>query len=155
MKVEQARRSTEGVWNRPLGELRDAQLVFVFAGGELSRDGEALSEVGAAYPQAQVIGCSTAGEICASQVTDNTLVATAVRFEDTRIELARVQLDEPTRSREAGHVLATSLPAEGLVHVVVFSEGLQVNGSELVKGITAALPARVSVTGVARWSAGR
>jgi hypothetical protein len=43
--------------------------------------------------------------------------------------------------------LAAGLPPEGLVHVVVLSDGLHVNGSDLVRGLTSGLPRGVRVTG--------
>src|SRR5213079_1204094 len=42
---------------------------------------------------------------------------------------------------------ARMLDPRGLVHVLVMSDGLQVNGSELVRGLTAHLPAGVGVSG--------
>jgi hypothetical protein len=50
-------------------------------------------------------------------------------------------------SYEAGEQLALSLQKGGLVHVFVLSDGLKINGSELVKGLTKYLPDHVSITG--------
>ncbi|KKQ79390.1 MAG: hypothetical protein UT02_C0037G0001, partial [Parcubacteria group bacterium GW2011_GWC2_38_7] len=43
--------------------------------------------------------------------------------------------------------LAKQLPGQDLVHVMVFSDGLHINGTALVKGLTEILPDTVSVTG--------
>lgn len=159
MDIEQGCRSADGAWrlspalpaahgsSDSWGKLRDAQLVLAFGGTEQCRGGDGLRELEAIYPQAAVIGCSTAGEIFGDRVTDEMLVSTAIRFDSTRVELARVELGDRAQSRDAGRRLAAALPPAGLVHIVVFSEGVQVNGSELVRGLTEALPPRVTVTG--------
>jgi hypothetical protein len=109
------------------------------------------------YPAAQLLGCSTAGEICGTRVLDDSLVATAVQFEHTQLRGARVSLSETANSFQAGERLAQALPpsvtavesgqTEKLTHVLVLSDGLKVNGSDLVQGLTKELPAGVTLTG--------
>lgn len=50
-------------------------------------------------------------------------------------------------SFQAGEKLAQALPHKSLVHVLVLSDGQNVNGSELVEGMTKHLPPRVTLTG--------
>jgi hypothetical protein len=80
-------------------------------------------------------------------VLDDTIVATAFALEHGRIEVAAAQLEEAADSTALGRLVGSRLPSEGLVHVIVLSDGLNVNGSALVVGITSALPSRVGVTG--------
>ncbi len=47
----------------------------------------------------------------------------------------------------AGERLAKELDKAGLIHVFVLSDGLHVNGSELVAGLAAHLPSHVAITG--------
>jgi len=49
--------------------------------------------------------------------------------------------------RPAGAALAKALMGDGLAHIFVLSDGLKVNGSELVQGLRDHLPASVAVTG--------
>jgi hypothetical protein len=56
-------------------------------------------------------------------------------------------LDTVKSSRDAGERLARHLKPESLAHVLVLSDGLKVNGSDLVKGLVETLPHHVSVTG--------
>jgi hypothetical protein len=106
-----------------------------------------MYELNQVYPAAHIVGCSTAGEICDTQVLDDSLVATAIWFEHSRVQLASVCLDTVSDSYAAGQLLARALDPEGLVHVLVFSDGLQVNGSLLVDGLVAHLPPSVTATG--------
>ena len=75
------------------------------------------------------------------------MVCTAVQFDNTTLSSAQVLVKAPEDSREAGRQLARSIDHRGLVHAFVLSDGLNVNGSELVKGLTEALPSDVTVTG--------
>jgi hypothetical protein len=73
---------------------------------------------------------------------------TALTFERSYVRGVSVRLDEAGSSVEAGRLLAGRVPDhDKLRHVVVLSEGLQVNGSDLVRGITGALPPHITVTG--------
>jgi hypothetical protein len=101
----------------------------------------------AAYPGAALLGCSTAGEICGTSVTDDTVVATAVDLEDSRVRAAYDSIERSADSAGTGERLAAALDGDGLVHVFVLAEGVHVNGSELVEGLRTALPEAVAVTG--------
>ncbi len=149
MKIEQRCWTAGRGWEpaAPGAMKESAHLVLVFGATSLLRDHDHLARLGRIYPGAHILGCSTAGEIFGTRVLDDSLVVTAVHFESTRIYGAKIKLDTVKSSREAGERLARHLKPEGLVHVVVLSDGLKVNGSDLVKGLVANLPKNVSVTG--------
>jgi len=120
----------------------------VFGSRALLTAGPVLAEIVAAYPGAIVAGCSTAGEICGDRVQDDTVVVTALTWRTSWSEVASVRLDEAVSSEEAGALLAARLPGhEALRHVIVFSDGLHVNGSALVQGLTRGLPSHLAITG--------
>lgn len=99
------------------------------------------------YPTAHLLACSTAGEIWNTSVLDDSIVATAVYFEQTTVQVAQVALQHMGDSQAAGRQLAQFLQGEKLVHVLVISDGVQVNGSALVRGLAEHLPPNVSITG--------
>jgi hypothetical protein len=152
LDLEQSRWTPAGGWeprlpgSRP-GGLRDSQLALVFGGPEVLKESSLRDAVVAAYPDAYLLGCSTAGDIFGTQVSDDSLVITAVRFERTRVIGRSTRIDGPEDSLAAGERLARSLAGEGLVHVFVLSDGLYVNGSKLVEGLAGNLPPDVTVTG--------
>jgi hypothetical protein len=128
--------------------LRDkAQLVLVFGETSVLKAGKPLDELKTMYPTAQVFGCSTAGEICGVEVADDTLVATAISFESSRVEIASESIHNIKESKNVGRKLAEGLRKEGLVHAFVLSDGLKVNGSALVDGLLQGLPPNVAITG--------
>lgn len=149
MKIEQTVWTPKIGWQpgRP-GQLAEtAQLVFVFGGTQLFKTGERLHEIRQAYPQAHFFGCSTAGEIAGTQVSDDSLVVTAIHFEHTQIKGAQITVAGPEESYQAGERLGQMLEPAGLVHAFVLSEGVHINGSELVQGLTKHLPVGVTATG--------
>lgn len=148
MKVEQSKRSIKEWIIPPTGKLKEiAQWVLMFGSPALLMDHKSILAVQTAYPQAQIMGCTTAGEICDVNVTDETLVVTAVFFEHTRVEIAHAETNHIHQSASAGEALGRTLNQDGLSHVFVLSDGLSVNGSELVKGLISQLPPGVALTG--------
>ncbi|MBN1975194.1 MAG: FIST C-terminal domain-containing protein [Sedimentisphaerales bacterium] len=132
-----------------------AQVVFLFGERKILNDKNRLDEVRRYYPTAHIIGCSTAGEIVGPYVYDNSMTATAVFFEDTPLMFSQASVANMTDAYEAGRQLAEGLKHDGLVHVFVLSDGLNVNGSALAKGLRSRLPDGVSVTGGLAGDQGR
>ncbi|MDC0706946.1 FIST N-terminal domain-containing protein [Stigmatella sp. ncwal1] len=124
-----------------------AHLVLLFGARAPLQDAALFRQVRSWYPEALIVGCSTAGEICGTEVLDASVVATAVWFEHTRIHLAQAHLDTMEQSHDAGASLAKLLHQPGLSHVLVLSDGLKVNGTELVRGLREHLPRQVALTG--------
>lgn len=148
MRVEQHRWTQQEGWTTGNGSLGSAaQLVLVFGGTKVLRDPAHLTRLRTQYPNAHVVGCSTAGEICGTSVLDDSVTATAVEFEATQIQAAQADIRDAKDSHACGERLAGALPQQELVHVVAISDGIHVNGSELVRGMLKRLPTGVTVTG--------
>jgi len=149
MKVEQFTWTESENWTpSPPGTLgQSAQLVMIFCGTAICRKPVLIEEIRKFYPEAHLFGCSTAGEIAGTQVLDDSLILTAIHFEHTRVRGAKTTIGSMAQSYAVGKSLAGRLLDEDLAHVLVLSDGLQINGSELVKGLVEALPEGVSVTG--------
>ena len=122
-------------------------LLLLFGARAALQDSDALATLRARYPDARMVGCSTAGEICGTDVSDDAIVAAVVQFEHTRMRITTLPLTSMEESRHVGEALAESLAAEDLVHMLVLSEGIRVNGSALLDGLRSRLPATVLVTG--------
>ncbi|MEI7491290.1 MAG: FIST N-terminal domain-containing protein [Bacteroidota bacterium] len=149
MKTEQSVFSEEKGWVRKsksaLG--KSAGLVFLFGNKDLLKEQLHIDHVKKEYPEAQIIGCSTSGEICQEEVFNNSIVCTAVWFEKTVVEIAAEQIGSMDDSFMIGEKLADRLDKEHLVHVMILSDGLNINGSELTKGLNKRLGERIPVTG--------
>lgn len=136
----------DGAETVPVFSEGKAQLVLVH-GPSAAMTPDAIGAIQAAHPDAHVVGCSGAGEIMGESVSDDALVLTGVTLEKATIEVVAIELAEGEDSTEAGRRVAGLLPTQGLVHALVFSDGLAVNGTALVDGMTETLPAGVTLTG--------
>lgn len=149
MKVEQKSWTKDDGWvDVSKGKLPETpQWVMVFGGRKLLEEGERFKEVKAMYPKSRILSCSTAGEILDTRVRDDSIALSAVSFEKTTLGFSEAAIKKGEDSYEAGRKLANDLKKEGLTHVMVFSDGLRVNGTKLVRGFNDVLPSGVSVTG--------
>lgn len=124
------------------------QLVMMFASHQLFEAGGSVEQVCKRFPQALVIGCSTAGEISNNGVFDETLVVTGAHF-DSPVEFkpisATVSNMEGTIS--AGTAIGKQLEKKDLKAVFVLSRGLDVNGSALIEGLRNVIGKDVTITG--------
>lgn len=124
---------------------------LVMAMGDKAMIGPAAfySKLRGEYPQAEIVLCSTAGEIFDDGVQEGSVSVTAVEFEKTRVRSARVNIgDFDGSSYEAGKALVGELMAfDELSYILVLSDGGSVNGSELVKGINSEVQDKVLATG--------
>ena len=125
----------------------DPNMIFVFISPDFDDKEAFITSLSNKYKNATITGCSTAGEILDISVYDKTVALTAVQFEKTAIRLATVSLEGKVSSFEAGDRITTILNGKDLKHMLVFSDGLTVNGAELVNGLKSQLPKEVSITG--------
>lgn len=155
---EDAVKSTQIVWqaeNGWSGDLRPAehpQRAFALAlGAREALTPDVVAQARAFVGAAPLVTCTTSGEIAGERVYDGSVVLTLVEFERTDVRAHMVRLDGNEDSRAAGRSLAqkfdTTAPSGALRHVIVFSDGLAVNGTGLVAGIADILPAAVGITG--------
>jgi hypothetical protein len=121
--------------------------VLVFASRFVLQTEAFLDGLRGSHKGAFIFGCSTAGEILDTNVRDESASLTAIKFDSTTFVPQLVAIDDCPNALDAGKRLARALPAAGLVHVLVLSDGVHVNGSELVKGLVSELPESVTVTG--------
>jgi hypothetical protein len=149
MQTEQKNWTQESGWevicDHKLKET--AQFVLVFGSREVLKDKIRFDEIREFYPNAEILLGSTAGEIQDINVSDESIVCTAVKFDKTKLQTSQINIGEVPNSFSAGKKLADDLPKEDLIHVIVLSDGLKVNGTQLAAGLNKNLPENVSVTG--------
>ncbi len=133
-------------WSIPFPKLDSEQtLVLVF--GDVTRR-EPLEQLHRAYERSTLLGCSSAGEIHGSQISDETLSVAVAQLEKTRLRCADARVEPGvSSSRQAGVSLAEALASPDLRGVFILSDGLAVNASKLLDGINSVLPRSVAVSG--------
>ena len=149
MKTMQYRWSEPDGWipKLPIDHAEQRDVVFVFGARPLLQAGQLVEELRSSFKGAAILGCSTSGEIVGDSVVDDSVIATAVDFEQTRLRTASVTLAETKSSYAVGEELARQLNDASLRHVFVLSDGLNVNGSDLARGLASGVSEGVSITG--------
>ena len=122
-------------------------LVLVFGARSFTADPAPFAALDAAFPRSVILGCSTAGEIAGTHLTDESLSIAVARFEATDVRLATSAVPHMDGSYDAALAIARDLARPDLRAVLVLSDGLNVNGSELARAFAEALPPAVIVTG--------
>lgn len=147
MHTEQLTWSASGGWRPGCGARSDAQLVLYF-GASAALETEAwYHDLRTLYPSAHLVGCSSGGQIQRGGISETGIAAVAVWFAATRLRIATEAVVDSSQSRAYGAALGNQLSEQDLVGVFVLSDGLDVNGSELVRGLTSALGSDVRVSG--------
>jgi hypothetical protein len=148
MKITQ-KQYTSGSWNdiNVNADSNKVQLVLVFGAKELVKQPERYDEIRGMFPNSSIIMCSTSGEILGSQVYDDTLTLTAVEFDSSHIETYQIGVNNTEESEAAGKQLGEQLTKDGLKHVMVFADGVLVNGADVLKGVQSTLPEHIEITG--------
>lgn len=131
----------------PLSDPARAQLLICFGAKTRLADPGMYPSAKAAFPNADICFCSTAGEIMQEHVQDHSVVAAALQFDATTLQTASVNFPDFGNTTEAAHALVKKFDPEKLTALLVFSDGSLVNGSELVTGLNAAVPPGVVITG--------
>jgi len=149
LKIQQSYWTQSEGWDTTPNATSDfnPQLVFIFASTAILSNHQHFEKIQSYYPDAYLVGCSTAGEICDTRVRDESISLTAVSFEKTKIKQAVHRVQNKADSYPVGKALAQQLLTDDLVHVFILSDGLTVNGTELVRGFSETLPDHVVVTG--------
>ena len=86
------------------------------------------------YPKAHIVGCSSSGNILGAQISESSMVAMAVCFETARVVLKSATFEIGDDIMAVSHDLAAQIDKEGLKHLFLLTDGLNLNGSELARG---------------------
>jgi hypothetical protein len=122
-------------------------LVLYFGSRSVITSEAPFAQLKKAFPDAIVVGCTTGGQIRSDEVVDDGVEAIAVWFDRTKIRLAKEMITSTANSRTCGRLLGEKLQSADLAGVFVLADGLNVNGSDLVAGITSVIGPKVSLTG--------
>ena len=122
-------------------------LLLAFGAPDFFSHHQLAMELHRRFPYATVAGCSTAGEISMRGVDDGKAVITAIRLERAHLVSGTTDLLDMADSRAAGQRLARSINAPDLRLVLVFGQGVEVNGSALIEGMGDVLDVSIPITG--------
>ena len=149
MKLETYQYIDGNGWNTSLDTTLDSPqtLLLFFCSPDTSIVTSELESIRLLFPQSVMLGCSSAGEIFDDDVYDKSISLSIVQFEDTKLKLTTEQITDSNNSQSAGQHIARSLNDENLRSILVLSDGLSVNGTKLIAGLSSELPSNVVITG--------
>jgi hypothetical protein len=147
MHSQQITWNPQAGWTPIKAETEKVSLVFYFGARQMLACGERYHELREMFPAAHIVGCSTGGQINNSDISDDEIVAAAIGFDATRLQLVRQDISDARQSRNCGETIGRALRREDLASIFVLSDGLNVNGSELVNGLVAAIGPNIPLTG--------
>lgn len=147
MKINQAKRLKGGKWefdqNVPLKE----PLVLVFADRYQLESKDIFNEVKELYPDGHLVFGSTSGEIMETNVYDESIVLTAIEFEQTSFTIVSENVSNYVDIEKMGLAISNKFDKDKLRHMFIVSDGSFVNGSGLIEGLESAEGFKASITG--------
>ncbi|MEG3639908.1 FIST signal transduction protein [Magnetococcus sp. PR-3] len=123
------------------------QLVLVFGSVAFFDKADFVTRLNHCFPAAQLVGCTTAGEITADGVFDDHCVVTAVQFDGVQIHIAHNEVGAMEASKQAGVQLGETLKPHQPSAVLLFGKGLAINGSGVIEGLIENLGQDIPITG--------
>lgn len=125
----------------------EPHLALVFGSVEFFEDPAKVQPLLDALAGTPMIGCSTAGEIDADGVLDGALTVSAMRFDRPGVRIVATDIGDMDDSFAAGERLGAMLTGAGLHSAIVLGQGVRINGSALIDGITRAIGPGVTLSG--------
>ena len=144
MQVAQIRWSINTGWEESPDFSGEADLVLTFADTNFFQTEDCYTQLRGEFPTAHIAGCSSSGSVLGTEISDGDIVATVVKLKRGRLRMAVTDMAPGTGGGDIGARLMAELNGQDLRHVFVLSDGLQINGSDLAKGLN---QAGVPVTG--------
>jgi hypothetical protein len=147
MRIRSCRVNDQGICDQPDTDRSDVDVLLAFGARPNFARQELRDAVRALSPNASVVFVSTFSAIAKDGIREGGIEVTGITFERTTQRAAVVNLADHGDSNQCGRALMDKLPKEGLRHVLVFSDGTLINGSDLVAGLSAAVPEQVTISG--------
>lgn len=149
MKTVQLAKHSDKDWEYLSDKLElKAPLVLALGNRFMLEEKGIHEELRQKFPDGHIVFGSTSGDITAEYVSDQSITVTAIEFEKTAFQIETSNLlTSDVDSFKTGEQLIKKFNTEGLKHVFVVSEGSLINGSQLAKGMNAAVNSSVLITG--------
>lgn len=145
-------------WSTSLNDLSEMDspqtLVIVFADSQIANLAQQIEIINDNFPEANIIGGSTASEILGTEVKEQSIAVSIMQFEKGTIFSVKEKVadfDNATDiARSIGeklkhHEKSINQPLQG---VFILSDGLNVNGTNLVNGLNKTLPGTLITGGL-------
>jgi len=113
----------------------DVNLVMAFGDTDTFEDPKHYEYLRSLYPNADIVGSSSSGNVLGPQISEKSIVATAISFDTSSVSVNVVDFTAEDEVQKVSRDLAASLADEKLQSIFIISDGLNMNGSLLAQGI--------------------
>ena len=139
----------DGKWDCEIDISLDSPTTLIICFGSAKFDDirDGFIQITQKFVHSKIIGCSTSGEIHNDLLYNGSLSIMVMKFEKSSFRLCSLPIQSVDDSYGIGKEIANNLMEDGLKSIFILSDGLNVNGSQLTKGIAYSLPNDVVVTG--------
>lgn len=124
--------------------MHDSDLVLAFGECEDFRSDKFYQKLRDNFPIATITGCSSSGNILGNLISHDDIVITSIKFEKSTVQLVKKNINSPLDSMSVAKEIANEFDKEKLKHLLVFSEGIVINGTELADGFNSELTVATS-----------
>lgn len=120
------------LFSNDLFDAEKANLVLAFGERVFLENTNPYKKLNSLYPNAQIIICSTAGQISNANLIQEKIVATAIQFEKSTIKATEIDILSNSDLNVLGNRIKEDLLTEDLKSILIISEGSFINGTELI-----------------------
>jgi hypothetical protein len=113
-------------------DAQKANLVLAFGERKFLESSSPHKKLKVLYPNAQIIICSTAGQISYESLVEKSLVATSIQFEKSLIKVTQIDILLNSDIKVLGDKIKEDLLNDDLKSILIISEGSFINGTELI-----------------------
>ena len=121
--------------NREIRDNQDCSIVFLFGESEAIKESRIYDDLKQRYPKAFIVGASSAGNIFDAEISKYPIVASAVQFEKSFVKTSTVDFTDDTDIDKLTSKLLSQLPQDNLQHIFILFDGLNINGSQVIRGL--------------------
>jgi hypothetical protein len=136
MNIQQISWDKENGWDTKTGLQSSSNLVFVFADTDYFYQEECYQEIVGFYPKADIIGCSSSGNIRNTKISDNNLTVLALQFDKSWIKSICIDHDSTTDIAVEIKLALKDFPREHLRHCFIVCDGLDINVTDLAESLS-------------------
>lgn len=148
MKLSQWTHSEKWICTKPNTHGENKKLILFFADRfVLENKNDVYASLKRIHPNSDIISVSTSGQINDANVYDNQSVATVIEFEKSSYKIDAIEHSPTLSSSQVGAEFAKKIDSEKLKHLLIFSEGTNINGSDLTDGLSKVFGQKTSITG--------
>ena len=110
----------------------NADLVLAFGQRTLLEKVNPYNGLKSSFPNAQIVICSSSGQISNHCTIEKEIVATAIDFEKTTIKTCEFDIVDNSNINDLGTMIKDKLGSSDLKSILILSEGTHINGTELI-----------------------